>query len=433
MKALILNGAHPNDTMADPVAVALLDQLHARGWQTEHILLREQKIGVCAGDFFCWLRSPGMCNTNDDNRTIAAKMIQSDLLIWLTPVTFGGYSSALKRMVDHLIQNILPYFTYINGEVHHQPRYTHYPNLLVVGWMDGPDAASEATFRHLVQRNTLNMYAPASICAVLTTLPPPVELARQADGWLAALAAGARVPVTPLPTPLEAPVVPRPRRAVLLVGSPRTNKSSSAALGGYLVDQLAALGVDTQTIQLYTTLNSPVRLHAMLETLDSADLIVLAFPLYVDSLPAPVMLALEQIAAYRAGRRGDQRMLAIANCGFPESHHCDHALALCARFADQAGLIWAGGMALGAGEGIVHGEPLSQSGGRTRSLRQALDQAAAALIAGRPAPPEAIKRMARPVIPNWLYLLVGSLGWGQQARRYNTQRRLREAPYQQVG
>ncbi|NTW96966.1 MAG: NAD(P)H dehydrogenase [Oscillochloris sp.] len=434
MKALILNGAHANDSTAESVSAALCGQLQSRGWEIEQIVLREQKIGVCAGDFFCWLRSPGMCNTNDDNRLIAAKMIQSDLLIWLTPITFGGYSSALKRAVDHLIQNILPFFTRIDGEVHHQPRYKRYPNLLVIGWMDGPDAASEAVFRHLAQRNSLNMYSPASVCGVVTCSPSTAELSAQIDAWLAEIAAGARMPVPALPTPANPAPAPNPlQQAVLLVGSPRTNKSSSGSLGGYLLDQLAARGVATQTIQIYTTLNSPVRLQAMLETLERADLIVLAFPLYVDSLPAPVMVALEQIAAHRAGRRSGQRFVAITNCGFPEAHHCDNALAVCARFADQAGLIWAGGMALGAGEGMVHGTPLAEIGGMGRNLRRALDMAAQALAGGSPIPHAAMTLLAKPVIPPWLYLLVGGLSWGQQAKRYGNQRQLRQAPYQQPG
>ena len=72
MKALILDGSRVYDAAAEKVATALRDRLAARGWEIEHIPLRDKKIGNCAGDFFCWVRSPGVCNTNDDNRAIAA-------------------------------------------------------------------------------------------------------------------------------------------------------------------------------------------------------------------------------------------------------------------------------------------------------------------------------------------------------------------------
>jgi multimeric flavodoxin WrbA len=119
MKAILLDGSHENDLTGARVQTALAAELTGRGWEVEHILLREKKIGNCAGDFFCWMRIPGMCNIDDDNRIIAAKIVHSDLLVYLTPVTFGGYSYTLKRMVDHQIQNISPFFTSVNGEIHH--------------------------------------------------------------------------------------------------------------------------------------------------------------------------------------------------------------------------------------------------------------------------------------------------------------------------
>ncbi len=50
------------------MCLALTAQLQARGWEVEHFALCEKKIGNCAGDFFCWIRTPGVCNVNDDNR-----------------------------------------------------------------------------------------------------------------------------------------------------------------------------------------------------------------------------------------------------------------------------------------------------------------------------------------------------------------------------
>ena len=139
MKAIILNGSRDNDTTGERLRAALQTKLQERGWEVEHILLREKNIGNCAGDFYCWVRSPGVCNVNDDNRDLAASIINSDLMIYLTPVTFGGYSSELKRMVDHQIQNILPFFAKVEGETHHRPRYARYPDFLAVGWLDQAD------------------------------------------------------------------------------------------------------------------------------------------------------------------------------------------------------------------------------------------------------------------------------------------------------
>ncbi|HEU5109940.1 MAG TPA: hypothetical protein VFT95_15465, partial [Micromonosporaceae bacterium] len=102
-----------------------------------------------------------------------------------------------------------------------------------------------------------------------------------------------------------------------------------------------------------------------------------------------------------------------------------------AQFARQRGMTSLGGLALGAGEGIVHGTPIDELGRRGTSIRRALDLAAAALAAGRPIPTEAVDLMARPAIPKSLYTLVGGYGWRRAAHRNGVRARLlRDRPYQ---
>ncbi|HSJ86259.1 MAG TPA: NAD(P)H-dependent oxidoreductase [Anaerolineales bacterium] len=426
MKALILDGAPANDLQATRIANSLRKQLP----YAETILLREQRIGNCAGDFFCWVRSPGMCNANDDNRIIAAKIIQSDLVIYLTPVTFGGYSSELKRMVDHQIQNISPFFTSVQGEIHHQRRYKQYPNMLTIGWMDEPDVHAEAIFRHLAHRNAVNMYAKTSVCGLVIGTPPAADLDDRVESWLQAIAKRSNSPVPALPTMDVSPTAPTPvKRAVLLVGSPRAKKSTSASLGDYLFEQLNIRGVESQTIQIYTAIHSQERMNAMYEAIESADLVILAFPIYVDSLPAPVTAALEKIALNQKYNPSAFKFAAIANCGFPEAHQNETALAICAEFSRQSGLAWMGSLALGGGEGIVHGVPLHQMDGRAIPLKKALDLAAEALANGQPIPQAARDLLSKPMIPSWIYKLIGGLGWKQQAKHYGTQKELKRQPY----
>ncbi len=425
MKTLILDGSQPNDPTSAKIEMSLQAQLS----NVETLVLCEQKIGNCAGDFLCWVRSPGMCNTNDDNRIIAEKIMQSDLVIYLTPVTFGGYSSALKRMVDHQIQNISPFFATINGEIHHQPRYKNYPDVLTVGWMDQPNAQSEAVFRQLVHRNAINMYAITSVSGLVNQKE---NLDDQIRGWLDEIKSASSSPMPALSKieisfADESPI----RRAALLVGSPRTKKSTSASLGGYLMEQLNARGVETETIQVYTSFNSAEQTRLTLEKLDQVDLIVLAFPLYVDNLPAPVIAALEKIAAHRASVNMAQSFAAIANCGFPEAKHNDTALAICEQFAKETGMTWLDSLSLGGGEGLVHGVPLNEMDGRALPLKKSLELAATSLALGKPISQQARDIFAKPFIPNWLYKLFGGIGWKQQAKQYFV-KDLAARPYEKV-
>lgn len=434
MKVLILDGSKANDAAAASLNTALQQNIEARGWSAETIILREQKIGNCAGDFFCWIRTPGTCNVNDDNRRIAARIVQSDLVVYLTPVTFGGYSAELKRMVDHQIQNISPFFARVEGETHHQRRYARYPSFLAVGWMDEANPQAEAIFRNLVYRNSLNFYAKTTVCGLVSGRPSESQIKSLVAFWLQALERGSSSPRCDLPAPsiLQASLASKPQNAILLVGSPRTRKSTSYALGSYLMEQLDARGVHTETIQIYTSLNNAEKMSALLEKLDAADLAVLAFPLYVDTLPAPVITLLERITAHRASHPAQTNFAAIANCGFPEAHHNNNALAVCAEFARQNNMSWMGSLALGAGEGVVHGTPLHELDGRAFPIKNALVLAAEALANGRPIPAAAQDLLARPFIPAWLYRAIGAFGWRQQAKRWNAQQLLNRRPYSEV-
>jgi hypothetical protein len=223
------------------------------------------------------------------------------------------------------------------------------------------------------------------------------------------------------------------KKALLLVGSAKPEgQSTSESLGGYLLEGIAAHGWQTEKLLLHRSLRTPERTEALLAAVDAADLVILAFPLYVDTLPYLATRVLERIAdsspsPRRRGGRGERSFLAIVNCGFPEAEQCDTVLAICREFAAAAGMKWAGGLALGAG-GAVNGRPLAQAGGMARNVVAALDQAAEALAAGEPIPPGVEALMREPMMPKRLYTLMGNMGWVLTARRHRTVRRLAARP-----
>ena len=110
MKATILNGALPGDDFVDAVGATLLNTLQAADWAVTSWTLRDQKLAYCLGCFECWTKTPGLCRIDDAGQDVARSIIQSDLTIYLTPITFGGYSSELKRAVDRIICLISPFF-----------------------------------------------------------------------------------------------------------------------------------------------------------------------------------------------------------------------------------------------------------------------------------------------------------------------------------
>lgn len=76
-------------------------QHQTQAWGAEHFTLCEQKISNCAGDLFCWIRTPGVCNLNDDYRANAEALVACDLMIYLPPITFWGHVlSSQEKQTD---------------------------------------------------------------------------------------------------------------------------------------------------------------------------------------------------------------------------------------------------------------------------------------------------------------------------------------------
>lgn len=165
MRAVILDGTNN----ASPMSASILQVLRQRLAVSDEFTLREMTIAHCLGCFGCWVKKPGECVIDDAGQSVARAVARSELVVFLTPVTFGGYSSQLKKAVDRLIPNILPYFTAIDGETHHLKRYSNYANLLAIGLQESPDSRSDQVFRRLVQRNAINLHCARNDTGVIDT------------------------------------------------------------------------------------------------------------------------------------------------------------------------------------------------------------------------------------------------------------------------
>jgi multimeric flavodoxin WrbA len=162
MKAVILDGSRTEDDTLGLLSDVIAAEVERYGYDVESIVLRDEKIGSCMGCFGCWLRTPGICLIDDDGRKVVEKVIPCDLLVYLTPVTFGGYSSELKKAVDRIgCPSLLPFLTKIGDEIHHPARYEKTHILLAFGVLSVPELESERLFATLVARNAINMHTHA--------------------------------------------------------------------------------------------------------------------------------------------------------------------------------------------------------------------------------------------------------------------------------
>jgi len=91
--------------------------------------LSSMKLHFCTGCWACWWKTPGQCAIKDDAGEIFRAVINSDLLIFASPLNAGFTSSLLKKITDRLIVLLHPYIEIRNKESHHKKRYGRYPEI----------------------------------------------------------------------------------------------------------------------------------------------------------------------------------------------------------------------------------------------------------------------------------------------------------------
>ena len=170
MEALILT-ALGVDAEHGVSTLAVLEQaLTGRGYDVETVDCRTVDVIPCTGCASCGMRTPGACAVKDDMQGIFRKMVASDVLVLATPVRFGSYCAALKKVVDRFQPLMVPIYVMRDGEMHFRGRYD-LPPLLGIGLVRdgaGPDgagrdaasasAAGEAeAFRFLIGRLAVNV------------------------------------------------------------------------------------------------------------------------------------------------------------------------------------------------------------------------------------------------------------------------------------
>jgi hypothetical protein len=441
-QTLVLNGFDRNDPMGSRMSALLGQVLGGRAGAVRELAVGDLKLGYCTGCFGCFVRRPGRCLLRDDARAVLEEIVRSEVLVLTGRIRFGGYSSELKKIVDRVLPVLVPFFFSIRGEMHHPPRYDRLPRIVVVGVPpdahDEADATEERLFRLLVARNAINLHAPSHACEIVRSGATDEQIVEQlrlalqrsdATSWRAEL----RPLLAP---PRQVPEVREgstPGLLLVLVGSPKLGPSTSGAIGNYVSERARSHGWQTETLTLRGNLRRQSGRDTLVAAAERADVVCLAFPLYVDALHTLPTRALEILAAERERwqSRARKRLFVVANCGFPEAHQNAVAIAICERFAHRAGWAWSGGLAVGAGEAVCSGEPVDappRAGTPPRvRLRRALDLSVDAVVAGMPVPGAAQSQLDRspiPGLPNFgwrfLYRVFGSRGWRQQARAWGS-------------
>ena len=450
---VILDGSRPGDAKSKSILTLLSEALLQCGTtKIKTFTLRDVCINPCIGCFNCWFKTPGQCiHRGDKGSEILRAVLNSDTIVLFTPIVFGGYSSELKKIVDRFLPMVLPFFIKNQGETHHPPRYSTFPHIIGVGVHPTPNKEHANCFTTLVGRNALNLPPSRYSADVVNTNSSPEELRKIFHSLLARTD---KFPLHKNITSLLQQVKPsfkkvtKRHKALLIIGSQKNSKkSTSNVLTTCLEKHLNKNNVETEILNLTSNLLHKKSQLNLCGAVDRADTIVLATPLYFDSLPFLVTKSFEDIAEHRKKNtsREDKIFLAIINNAFPESYQNTVALSICRNFALETDMLWAGGLTIGTGEGLISGKSLlgiEGFGGFKRPplfyVSKSLKITATALAKGYPVPEKAVQLIAKIPIPFisseiWRTYIIKSAKrlFEKEARKNGlTTEKLRNKPYE---
>jgi len=179
MKITILNGNMQGEA---PEFTEFIEQLEIQlrlEHQIEHFPLAEMNLKYCTGCWTCWWKTPGVCALHDDAEILFRSIIQSDLLIFASPLKAGFTTSLLKKINDRFVVLVHPYVQLIHKECHHLKRYDKYPNIgLILSSEADTDARDLKIVNDIYDRFALNFHSRRLFTHLIENTQPK-ELAHE--------------------------------------------------------------------------------------------------------------------------------------------------------------------------------------------------------------------------------------------------------------
>ena len=153
------------------------------------------------------------------------------------------------------------------------------------------------------------------------------------------------------------------------------------------------------------------------------DALLIIFPLYVDSLPAPLIKVLTAIERFSQEISTKPQVYSIVNCGFYEASQNTLALEMIKSFALRVELPWGYGIGIGGG-GMLSSMGDNWSKGPVSGIHKALYEMAVAIKDKK----SGQNVFVGPKFPRLLYLIAADLGMRRLAKK-NGAKNVRLKPY----
>jgi len=206
------------------------------------------------------------------------------------------------------------------------------------------------------------------------------------------------------------------KRVVLVSASPKVDQdwAVSAFLAKHGETILEDERITVESIMVRSTLLHHQTEQAF-ESLQSADAIVIIFPLYFFCMPAMLTRFLQDFAAKYPSCKNPSSVYAIVNCGFPEPEINQEAMRVIEQFSIQTGRSCGGGVMIGGGGMVI----AAKDAPFMRPIFEQIDGLLARVKQNAISDQQAESRIASvaPKFPKFLYFIGGNAGWKSMARK----------------
>lgn len=124
--------------------------------EVKYVDLSTLKIANCMGCFGCWTKTPGRCVIRDDATKVYPYIAQSEAVLYVSRLRYGGYDIPMKTMLERAIPIQQAFIRIYHGESHHVQRAVRMKKATIVAYGDMEEEEKDI-FRQLVGRNAHNM------------------------------------------------------------------------------------------------------------------------------------------------------------------------------------------------------------------------------------------------------------------------------------
>jgi len=141
-----------SDDTNQRVGQQLYQGLCDKSVEAEYISIADANIEPCYSCGGCTDKTYGKCIVRDDADRILSRLIRSDIMVLVTPVTWGSYSFKTKRILDKCAVIGDRHYHVKNGEMV-KGRLGNNHHFYVIGVKDQCSAEEKEVFKNLVAEN----------------------------------------------------------------------------------------------------------------------------------------------------------------------------------------------------------------------------------------------------------------------------------------